>query len=90
MLSTLWMDIRKLFGANVRRYRVDLDISQEALGVRMGVDRAYVSAIERGVQNVTLLSIWEVAQALGVRPAALLAEDVVLEDDATDDEGVEP
>ena len=75
------MDIRKLFGTNVRRYRVDLNISQEALGVRMGVDRAYVSAIERGVQNVTLLSMWEVAQALGVRPAALLADDVAIEDD---------
>lgn len=74
------MDIRKLFGANVRRYRVSQTISQEALGVRMGVDRAYVSAIERGVQNVTLLSMWEVAQALGVRPAALLTEDVVIED----------
>ena len=77
------MDIRKLFGTNVRRYRVDLNISQEALGVRMGVDRAYVSAIERGVQNVTLLSMWEVAQALGVRPAALLADDVAIEDDGT-------
>ncbi|MGI9375880.1 MAG: helix-turn-helix domain-containing protein [Tsuneonella suprasediminis] len=77
------MDIRKLFGTNVRRYRVELNISQEALGVRMGVDRAYVSAIERGVQNVTLLSMWEVAQALGVRPAALLVEDVVVEDDGT-------
>ena len=77
------MDIRKLFGTNVRRYRVDLNISQEALGVRMGVDRAYVSAIEHGVQNVTLLSMWEVAQALGVRPAALLVEDVVVKDDGT-------
>ena len=77
------MDIRKLFGTNVRRYRVDLNISQEALGVRMGVDRAYVSAIKRGVQNVTLLSMWEVAQALGVRPAALLADDVAIEDDGT-------
>lgn len=78
------MDIRKLFGTNVRRYRVDLNISQEALGVRMGVDRAYVSAIERGVQNVTLLSMWEVAQALGVRPAALLVEDVVIEADGAE------
>jgi transcriptional regulator with XRE-family HTH domain len=74
------MDIRKLFGANVRRYRVSLKISQEALGVRMGVDRAYVSAMERGRQNVTLLSLWEAAQALGVRPAALLAEDVAVAD----------
>ena len=78
------MDIRKLFGANVRRCRVSLKISQEALGVRMGVDRAYVSAIERGRQNVTLLSLWELAQALGVRPAALLAEDVAVVDSSTE------
>lgn len=68
------MDIRKLFGANVRRHRVAAGLSQEAVAVRMGVDRAYVSAIERGGQNVTLLSLWETAQALGVRPVALLDE----------------
>lgn len=68
------MDIRKLFGANVRRYRVAAELSQEAVANRMGVDRAYVSAIERGAQNVTLLSMWEIAQALHVRPVDLLDE----------------
>ncbi|OZA91887.1 MAG: transcriptional regulator [Azorhizobium sp. 39-67-5] len=68
------MDIRKVFGANVRVYRLAAGLSQEAVAVRMGVDRAYVSAIERGRQNATLLTIWEVAQALGVRPAALIVE----------------
>jgi len=70
------MDIRKLFGANVRRYRVAAGISQEAVAARMGVDRAYVSAIERGAQNVTLLSLWEIAQALSVRPKDLFDEHV--------------
>ena len=70
------MDIRKVFGANVRVYRLAAGLSQEAVAVRMGVDRAYVSAIERGRQNATLLTIWEVAQALGVRPADLLVESV--------------
>lgn len=68
------MDIRKVFGANVRRYRVAEGLSQEAVAERMGVDRAYVSSIERGAQNVTLLSLWEIAQALRVRPADLLGE----------------
>lgn len=68
------MDIRKLFGANVRRYRVAAGLSQEAVAARMGVDRAYVSAIERGAQNVTLLSLWEIAQALSVRPKDLFDE----------------
>jgi transcriptional regulator with XRE-family HTH domain len=40
----------------------------------MGVDRAYIRAVKRGVQNVTLLMLWEIAPALGVRPAELLDE----------------
>ncbi|MDE2597915.1 MAG: helix-turn-helix transcriptional regulator [Sphingomonadales bacterium] len=68
------MDIRRLLGANVRHFRTLAGLSQEAVSVRMGVDRAYVSLIERGGQNATLLSIHELAQALGVKPAALLVD----------------
>lgn len=68
------MDIRKLLGANVRRHRLNAGLSQEGVADRMGVDRAYVSAVERGAQNVTLLSLWEIAQALAVRPKDLLDE----------------
>lgn len=68
------MDIRRVFGANVRRYRLAADLSQAALAERMGVDRAHVSAIERGLQNATLITVFQTAQALGVRPAALLEE----------------
>ncbi|TAJ81332.1 helix-turn-helix transcriptional regulator [Reyranella sp.] len=70
------MDIRKVFGANVRVYRLTAGLSQEAVAVRMGVDRAYVSAIERGLQNVTLLTIWQLAESLDVHPADLLGEPV--------------
>ena len=66
------MDIRRIFGANVRRYRVAAGLSQEAVAVKMGVDRAYVSSMERGQQNVTLLTMWHLAEALGVRPVDLL------------------
>ena len=68
------MDIRKLFGANVRFHREAAGISQAEVATRMGVDRAYISMIERSGQNATLLTIWEVAQALNVRPVDLLAE----------------
>ena len=70
------MDIHKVFGANVRVYRRAAGLSQEAVAARMGVDRAYVSAIERGLQNVTLLTILQVAESLNVRPADLLVESV--------------
>ena len=68
------MDIRKLFGINVKRFREAAGLSQAEIAARMGVDRAYISAIERGLQNATLLSVWEIAQALEVRPVALLEE----------------
>ncbi|HLG89129.1 MAG TPA: helix-turn-helix transcriptional regulator [Alphaproteobacteria bacterium] len=70
------MDIRRIFGANVRRYRLKATLSQEAVAERMGVDRAHVSSIERGAQNVTLLTLWHLAEALGVKPADLLDETV--------------
>jgi transcriptional regulator with XRE-family HTH domain len=71
------MDIRRIFGANVRRYRLVARLSQEAVAERMGVDRAYISGIERGQQNATLLTIWHASQALGVRPVDLLDENTV-------------
>ncbi|WP_454629231.1 helix-turn-helix domain-containing protein [Bradyrhizobium cenepequi] len=76
MPFNLRMDIRRVFGANVRRYRVAAGLSQEAVAVKMGVDRAYVSGMERGQQNVTLLTMWHLAKALGVRPVDLLDETV--------------
>ena len=79
------MDIRKLFGRNLRRYRLAAALSQEAVAERMGVDRAHVSSMERGQQNVTLLTIWQAAQALGRKPAELLDEDAsVLAGDVTE------
>jgi transcriptional regulator with XRE-family HTH domain len=68
------MDIRKVFGANARKFRLALGLSQEAVAERMGVDRAFISSMERGLQNATLLTIWETAQALEVRPMDLLDE----------------
>lgn len=66
------MDIRKTFGANLRRYRLRSGLSQEAVAERMGVDRAHVSSMERGQQNVTLLTLWHASQAVNAQPAELL------------------
>ena len=70
------MDIRKMFGLNMRHYRMAAGTSQEALAVQMGVDRAHVSSMERGQQNITLTTLWMAASALGVKPAALLDDNV--------------
>ena len=74
MVSILWMDIRILFGTNMRRYRLAAALSQEALAERMDVDRAHVSSMERGQQNITLTTLAEAARALCIRPAAFFDE----------------
>jgi transcriptional regulator with XRE-family HTH domain len=71
--SILRMDIRRTFGANLRHYRLAAGLSQEAVAERMGVDRAHVSSMERGSrQNVTLITLWHLADALKIQPADLL------------------
>lgn len=68
------MDARLLVGQNVRRLRLAADLSQEAVAERMGVDRAYVSALELGKRNPTVITLWQVAEALQVRLVDLVAE----------------
>ena len=83
------MDIRRVFGRNLRTHRLEASLSQEALAERIGVDRAHVSAMERGQQNVTIITLWHAARALDVKPAALLEDDDGGGDDnaATDETG---
>lgn len=68
------MDIRQIFGNNLKQYRTLADMSQAALAEKMGVDRAHVSSMERGQQNVTIITLWHAALALDVRPDLLLKE----------------
>lgn len=72
------MDIRKVFAANVKRYREAAGLSQAALAEKIGADRAHVSSMERAQQNVTIVTLWHVSEALGVRPMALLEEEADL------------
>lgn len=59
------MDLSRQFGAAVRRHRELMRISQEELADRAGLDRTYVSGIERGRRNPTLLVLQRLADALG-------------------------
>ena len=69
------MDARLLVGQNVRRLRLAADLSQEAVAELMGVDRAYVSALELGKRNPTILTLWHVAEALKVQLKDLVDEE---------------
>ena len=60
------------FGLNVRRYREAAGLSQEALAEKAELDRTYISGIERGTRNPTILSAARVAAALKTSLAQLL------------------
>ena len=65
------MEIKKRFGLAVREQRKRLNVSQEELAMRIGADQAYVSRIEAGQMNVTLDTVEQIADALGIEAAAL-------------------
>ncbi len=65
----LYMDLRQLFAANLRRIRKQRKLSQEALAHDAGVDRVYMSRIERAVTYVGLEIIGKLADVLEVDPA---------------------
>ena len=71
------MDVRQIFGKNMRRLRVKAGLSQDEVAVRMGVEQTYVSGLERGVRNPTLTTLDRAAQALGVKIVELLVDDLL-------------
>lgn len=66
------MDIRAVIGRNVRRLRVARGLTQEELSNRCDFDQRYISQVETGQRNLTVLSLYELAQALGTTPVALV------------------
>lgn len=61
------MNARALVARNLRRLRVMREISQEALAVDAGIDRTYVSRLERGLENPTVAVLEQIANALNAR-----------------------
>jgi transcriptional regulator with XRE-family HTH domain len=65
-------NISKLFGKRVREIRKRRKLSQERLAEKAGLDRSFMSGIERGVENPTLYTIQAVAEGLGVTVGELM------------------
>lgn len=66
------MDILKRFGQKVRKLRVEQGLSQEKLAELAGIHRTYISSLELGKRNVSLVNIQALAKALRVSPDELL------------------
>ena len=69
------MDMRTLIGRNVRKYRLQQGLTQEELSARCGFGQNYLSDLERGRRNPTVVTLWEIAQTLGVTPVDLITPD---------------
>ena len=57
---------------NVRQLRKSAELSQEELAYEAGLDRTYISQVERRKRNVTIVALAKIAQALKVSPDRLL------------------
>lgn len=60
------MDMRKLVGRNFARLRRECGLTQEQVEERSGFTQQYLSDLERGKRNPTVITLYELAQALGV------------------------
>ena len=68
------MDIVKVFGINLKKYRTALGLSQEAFADKCGMHRTYISAIECYRRSISLENIQRIADALDIDAYKLLLE----------------
>ncbi|MGE9875803.1 helix-turn-helix domain-containing protein [Hornefia butyriciproducens] len=69
------MDIVRVFGKNVRKYRMKLGISQEKFAELAGLHRTYISDIERFQRSISLDNIQKIADALQIETYLLFIDE---------------
>jgi transcriptional regulator with XRE-family HTH domain len=67
------VDIRQRLATNLRRLRLEKGWSQEEFADQAGIHRTYVSDIERGARNPTIIVVERLARPLGMTASELLA-----------------
>ena len=69
------MDIVKVFGTNLKKYRTAIGISQEAFAAKCGMHRTYISAIECYRRSISLENVQRIADALHIETYRLFMEE---------------
>lgn len=69
------MDIVKVFGTNVKKFRTQIGLSQETFAEKCGLHRTYISAVECHRRSISLENIQRIADALGIEAYKLLMEE---------------
>jgi transcriptional regulator with XRE-family HTH domain len=75
--------LREVFARNVRLVRTNAGVSQERLAAEAGLDRTFVSSLERGVRNISIDNVELLAKALRM-PAHRLLDPVLAEEQSLD------
>lgn len=68
------MQLEKIFGQIMREHRTTMGISQEFLALECGLDRTFISALERGIRQPSLKSLFKIATVLKIPPSQIVAE----------------
>lgn len=66
------MDLENAFSKVLKKLRKDKNLSQEELASKSGLDRTYISLLERGLRQPSLRSIFLISEALNILPEALV------------------
>jgi len=74
MLVKKIMSIEMAFGQVLRAKRKELGFSQESLALEAGIDRNFVSLLERGLNQPSLTTIFKISKALQIDPSYMLKE----------------
>lgn len=69
------MDIVRVFGSNLKKYRTKLGLSQETFAEKCGLHRTYISAIECYRRSISLENIQKIADGLEIETYKLFLED---------------
>ena len=68
--------MKRLVGENFARIRRERELTQEQVAELSGFGQQYISGLERGHRNPTIVTIYELSQALGVKPVDLVQENI--------------
>ncbi|MGG5787510.1 helix-turn-helix transcriptional regulator [Bacillus cereus] len=68
------MSIEQTFGTVLQEYRLNSKMSQEELAFNSGLDRTYISLLERGKRKPTINTLFALSKALKINPSQLIKE----------------
>ncbi|MGF9945746.1 helix-turn-helix transcriptional regulator [Priestia megaterium] len=68
------MDIEQAFGIVIKKYRLERSISQEKLAFGAGLDRTFISLLERGKRKPTINTLFSISNVLEVKPYRIVRD----------------